>query len=65
MYGSKEYVEQMIDWYKYMFDKKPLSTYKSPLEKGYHHELNPTELLDEGGMRSTNHLLYYCNEQFQ
>ena len=43
----KRYIEKMIDGYTTIFEKRPLSKYKSPLEEGDLPELNTTELLDE------------------
>ena len=40
----------MFDGYTKMFDKKPSTKYKSPLEKGCHPELDITELLEEDGI---------------
>ena len=54
----KKYIEKMIDWYlKNMFNKKPSTTYKSPLEKGDHPELDITELLDEDGIQKFQSLI--------
>ena len=50
MRGSEEIHRKDNDGYKNMFNKKPLSKYKSPLEKGDHPELETAELLDEDGM---------------
>ena len=54
----------MIDGYKHMFDKKPSTTYKSPLEKGYHPELDITEILDDDGIQKYRLLVHY-NGKFQ
>ena len=49
--APKKYIEKMNNGYKNMFNKKPSSKYKSPLEKGDHPEVDTTELLDEDGIQ--------------
>ena len=48
--APKKYIEKINDGYTNIFNKKPSSKYKSPLEKGDHSELDTTELLDEDGI---------------
>ena len=48
--APKKYIEKMNDGYRNMFNKKPSSKYKSPLEKGDHPELDTTKLLDDNGI---------------
>ena len=50
-------IEKMIAGYFNMFGDKPRTRYSSPLEKGDHPELDTSELLDESGKKSINHLL--------
>ena len=49
--APRKYIDRMIDGYKNMFNEKPPSNYKSPLEKGDHPELNNIELFDQSGVQ--------------
>ena len=47
--APRKYFEKMIDGYKNMFNEKPPSNFKSPLEKGDHPKLDNAELIDPSG----------------
>ena len=52
-----KYIEQMMDNYSRMFGTKPKSTYKSPLDRADHPELDTTEELGEEDMKKYQSLI--------
>ena len=49
--APKKYIEKMIGTYEQLFGTKPILTYRSPLDKGDHPEMDTTELLDNDGIQ--------------
>jgi len=45
MYRSQNYIDQLVNSYVNMFCVKPKQSVNSPLEKGYHPELDTSEIL--------------------
>ena len=48
--SPKKYIDKMVDAYVRMFGSNPKTTYRSPLEKGDHPEMDTTALLDQDGI---------------
>jgi hypothetical protein len=55
--APKKYIEKMMMGYEQMFGEKPLTKIHSPLEKGYHPELDTLELLDQIGVQQYQSLI--------
>jgi Reverse transcriptase (RNA-dependent DNA polymerase) len=49
-FGSRKYIEKMMDQYEKMFGAKP-KEYKSPLVKADHPEIDTTDALDQAGIK--------------
>ena len=52
-----KYIDRMVDSYKNLFGSAPKQTYRSPLEKNDHPELDNTPLLDEEGIKKYQSLI--------
>lgn len=47
----------MIDGYRNMFEEKPNTIYKSPLERGDHPKMGKSEFLKEDGVQKYQYLI--------
>ena len=56
-FAPRKHIKKMIDYHVNMLDSKPNLNFMSPLEKGYHRELDASEHLDQDSMQKFQHLV--------